>query len=133
MFEPGREADKAFADAELGARLRRQPLMRCGRRMGDEALGIAEIVGDPRDLQPVEAAERALLAALDLEADQGRTGAHLLLHQCRLRVIGAAGIDQPRNLWMAGQRVRDLGRGLGLRAYAHCKGLETLEQYPGVE
>jgi hypothetical protein len=70
MLEPGREANKALADAEFGARLRRQPLMRRGRRMGDEALGVAEIVGDPRDLQRVEAAERAGLAALDLEADQ---------------------------------------------------------------
>ena len=58
MLEPGREADEAFADAEFGARLRRQPLMRRGRRMGDEALGVAEIVGDARDLQRVEAAER---------------------------------------------------------------------------
>ena len=64
LLEPGREADKALADAEFGARLRRQPLMRRRRRMGDEALGVAEIVGDPRDLQRVEAAERAALPPL---------------------------------------------------------------------
>src|ERR687896_535368 len=72
MLEPGGEADKALADAELGARLRRQPLMRRGRRMGDEALGVAEIVGDARDLQRIEDAEGGGLAALDLEADQRR-------------------------------------------------------------
>src|SRR5207244_10102370 len=87
MLEPGREANEAFADAEFGARLRRQPLMRRGRGMGDEALGVAEIVGDARDLQRVEAAERGLLAALDLEADQRRAGAHLLLYELRLRII----------------------------------------------
>src|SRR3989442_15117043 len=76
MFEPGREADETFADAEFGTRFRRQPLMRGGRRMGDEALGVAEIVRDARDPQRVEAAERGLLAALDLEADQRRAGAH---------------------------------------------------------
>jgi len=54
MLEPGGEADKTLADAELGARLWREPLVRRGRRMGDETLGVAEIVGDPRDLQPVE-------------------------------------------------------------------------------
>ena len=74
MLEPGREANETFADAEFGARLRRQPLMRRGRRMGDEALGVAKIVRDPRDLQAVEAAERTGLAALDLETDQGRAG-----------------------------------------------------------
>src|SRR5471032_2455811 len=72
MFEAGREADKPFADAEFGARLRRQPLVRRRRGMGDEALGVAEIVRYPRDLQPVETAEGAGLAALDLKPDQCR-------------------------------------------------------------
>src|SRR6185312_2505739 len=133
MLEPGGEADKAFADAELGARLRRQPLMRRGRGMGDEALGVAEIVGDARDPQRVEAAERGLLAALDLEADQRRAGAHLLLHQLSLRVIGAAGIDQPRNLRVRRERVGDLARRFGLRAHAYAQCLQALEQGPGVE
>jgi len=81
-------------------------------------LGVAEIVGDPRQLEAVEAAERRRLAALDLEADQGRAGAHLLLHHRRLRMILAAGIKQPRDLGMLRQRIGDLGRGLGLRADA---------------
>src|SRR5437762_301691 len=91
MLEPRRIADKALADAKLGARFRRQPLMSRGRRVGDEALGIAEIVGNPRQLQRVEAAERAGLAAFHLKADQRRARAHLLLHQRRLRMVGAAG------------------------------------------
>ena len=64
VLEAGREPDKALADAEFGARLRRQPLMRRGRRMGDEALGVAEIVRDPRQLQRVETTERAALPPL---------------------------------------------------------------------
>jgi hypothetical protein len=44
MFEPGRESDKTLADPEFGSSLRRQPLMGGGRRMGDEAFGVAEIV-----------------------------------------------------------------------------------------
>ena len=44
MLEAGGEPHKALADAEFGARFRRQPLMRRGRGMGDEALGVAEIV-----------------------------------------------------------------------------------------
>ena len=51
MFEAGGVADEAVADPELGACFRRKPLMRRGRRMGDEALGVAEIVGDARELQ----------------------------------------------------------------------------------
>ena len=48
MLEADREADEAFADAELGAVLGLQPLVRRRRRMGDEALGVAEIVRDAR-------------------------------------------------------------------------------------
>src|SRR5690349_9056382 len=80
MLEARRVADETLADAELGARFRREALMRGGRRVRDQALGIAEIVGDSRQLQPIEAAEGAGLAALDLETDQRRAGAHLLLH-----------------------------------------------------
>src|SRR4051794_29750580 len=63
MFEAGGIADEAFADAEFGARIRRQALMRRGRGMGDEALGVAEIVRYPRQFQRVEATERSRLAA----------------------------------------------------------------------
>src|SRR5579871_6295919 len=67
MLEPGGEADESFADAEFGAGFRLQSLMRGGGGMGDDALGVAEIVGDACELQRVEAAESGCLAALDLE------------------------------------------------------------------
>src|ERR1700730_1817537 len=104
VFEAGRESDETLADPEFGARLRRQPLVGGSGRMGDEALGVAEIVRNPRDLQRVETTERHRLTAFDLEADQRRSGAHLLLHQGGLWVIGAAGIDQPREFRMMLQR-----------------------------
>src|SRR6478609_11788410 len=84
VLQPRREADEALADAERGAVLRLEALMRRGGRMRDEALGVAEIVRDLRQLEFVEHAERRLLAALDLEADQRRAATHLLLHQCSL-------------------------------------------------
>ena len=46
---------------------RLQPLVRRGRRMRDQALGVAEIVGDAHDLERVLERERALLAAGHLE------------------------------------------------------------------
>src|SRR5436190_23058769 len=70
MFEARGVADEAFADAEFGARIRRQALMRRGRGMGDEALGVAEIVRDPRQFQCVEVAVRSRLSDLPLKADQ---------------------------------------------------------------
>ena len=39
--------------------LRRKPLMRGGRGVRDQALGVAEIVADPEDLERVHEAEGA--------------------------------------------------------------------------
>src|SRR6202790_53579 len=105
VFEAGRESDETLADPEFGSRLRRQPLVGGGGWMGDEALGVAEIVRNPRDLQRVETTERRRLAALDLEADQRRSRAHLLLHQGGLRMIRSPGVNQPRDFWMPRQRI----------------------------
>src|SRR5450755_2321953 len=132
MFEPDREADEAFADAEFGARLRCQSLMRRRGGMGDEALGVAEIVRNPRQLQSVEEAERARLAAPDLEADQGRAGAHLFFHQSRLRMILSAGIDQAGDFRMVRQRLGDVRRRDGLGADANRQRLQPLQLHPGV-
>ena len=67
LLEPDRQTQQPVADADARARLRRQPLMRRRRRMGDEALGVAEVVGDLDDLQRVGEAEGRGLAALDVE------------------------------------------------------------------
>ena len=88
----------------------RDALVRGGRRMGDQALGVAEIVGDAHQLERVLERERALLAARHLERDQRRAAAHLLLHDRGLRMVRPARIDQPRHLRMLGQRVGDRGR-----------------------
>ena len=43
-FEPGRKAHQTVADPELGPLLGLEARMRRCRRMGDETLGIAEII-----------------------------------------------------------------------------------------
>ena len=90
MLEAGRKPDQPVADAKLGALLRRQPLMRRRRRMRDQAFGVAEIVGDADQLQRVEKAERAFLAAFDFERAQRRAGPHLLCDDVGLRMVRAA-------------------------------------------
>src|SRR5690242_15392592 len=104
VLEADREPHQPVADAELGALLRRQALVRRRRRMRDQALGIAEIVGDADERERVEEAERAGFAALDLEGDQGRAAGHLLGDDGGLRVVLAARIDEPRQPVVAGER-----------------------------
>ena len=75
--------------------LRPEALMRGRRRMGDQALGVAEIVGDTHELERILEAECGVLAAVDLEGDERRAAAHLLGDDRRLRMVRPAGIDQP--------------------------------------
>ena len=48
-------------------------------------------------------------------------------------MVLAPGIDQPRELVVAGELVRDNARSLGLARDAHRQGLEALQQHPGIE
>src|SRR5215471_21350504 len=87
MLEAGREAQESVADAELGARLRGQALMRGGGGMRDQALGVAQIVADAHELERVLEAERRRFAALDLEGDQRRARTHLAQRDRGLRMV----------------------------------------------
>jgi hypothetical protein len=58
MFEADGDAHQPVADAELGALRRLEPLVRGRRRMGDQALGVAEIVADADELERVLKTER---------------------------------------------------------------------------
>src|SRR5436190_19452620 len=53
-LEPGRQPHQRVADAEHLALLGLQPRMRRGRRMGDQALRIPEIVRDVDELQRIQ-------------------------------------------------------------------------------
>ena len=64
MLESGRKPDQPVANSELGTLFRRQPLMRCGRRMRDQAFRVTEIIGDADEAERVEKAESAFLSRL---------------------------------------------------------------------
>src|SRR5215510_145490 len=66
MFQPAREPHQSIADAELRAGGGREALVRRGRRMRDQALGVAEIVADLDELERILKTERASLAACHL-------------------------------------------------------------------
>ena len=102
-----------------GALRGRQPLVRRRRRMRDQALGVAEIVGDADELERVEEAEGAVFAALHLERAQRRARLHLLGDHGGLRMVGPARIDQPADLLVPGERIGDRAGGLGLPLHAH--------------
>src|SRR5271165_5482083 len=76
-FEAGREAHQLIADAEFGARLRLEPRMRGGRRMGHEALRVTQIVRDVDQPQRVEKAKAPRLVTSDIKGDKTAARCHL--------------------------------------------------------
>ncbi len=101
--------------------------------MGDQALGVAQIVADAHELERVLETERRRFAALDLEGHQRRARAHLPERDRGLGMIGAARIDEARDLGMLGERHRDGRRRVGLPLHPDRERLQSLEQHPGVE
>src|SRR3954469_5591920 len=66
VLQPDRQADAAGADADRGPLGLGEPLMGTGRGVGDQALAVAEIVGNPDDAQAVHQPESLRLAARDV-------------------------------------------------------------------
>ena len=101
--------------------------------MRDQALGVAKIVGDVDQLEPVQRLECRPLAGLEVEGDDAARPRHLLHRELVLRMVAAAGIEHARDGGMAGQRVGHL-RGIGAMAVdAQAQRLHALDQHPGVE
>src|SRR5947209_10481785 len=59
ILDPNRQAQHPVAYADRRALLRRETLMGRGRGMGDQALRVAEIVGNVDDFERVGEAERS--------------------------------------------------------------------------
>ena len=102
-------------------------------RVGDEALGVAEIVRDADDRERVGDPERSRLAAGNLEREHRAASLHLPPCERRLRVIGAARIEGAHDRRMSAEEFGDLPRGAGLRRNPYGQRLQRLQERPGVE
>src|SRR5271169_864389 len=107
--------------------------MRRGRRMGDEALRIAEIVRDVDEPQRIEKAKAFLLAAGDVKADQAAALLHLAPSQFVLRVARQPRVEHPGNFGMGFEVARDRDGGTTLPVDPELERLEPLQQQPGIE
>jgi hypothetical protein len=101
--------------------------------MGDQAFGVAQVVGNVDQLQRVHEAEGARAAAFDVEGDHGAAAVHLAARQCILRMVGAPGVKDARNARLSGQEVGDPPRIVGLAAHPQIEGFQPLGQQPRIE
>ena len=125
---------RPVADAERRALLLLQPLMRRRRRMRDEALRVAEIVGDLDDLKRAQHVEGAALAALHVKGDHGagrRSSGGWRAACCGW--LGVARDSRALDRRMLGEHVGDLRRRFRLPRHPHLQRLERLQQHPGIE
>ena len=104
-----------------------------GGGVGEQAFGIAQIVGNADDLERIGKRKRRLLSANNIKRHQIAAALHLAFYQCRLRMIGAARIQHARHARLRAEKIRHLGGGGHLRRHAHRQGFEPLQQHPGIE
>lgn len=132
-LKPNGEAYRALADAKFGACLGLETLVGGGGWVGYEALCVTQIVGDARDPQCIEEAERLRFAAVDVKGDDLAAAGHLLSRNCMLRVVVAERVEHTLDAGVAGQRIGDLARVFALRLDANRQRFEALQHDPGVE
>src|SRR5438132_3550765 len=107
--------------------------MRRGCWVGDERLGISEVVGNVDEAQRVQKTKARLLAAGHVKADEAASVFHLPTRELVLRVARQAGVEYAGNFWVALQIAGDRGGGAALPFDAQLEGLEPFQQQPGVE
>ncbi len=108
MFQAHRDAQDARRDAEARAVVFGQTRMGGGRRMADQALGVAQIVRDIDQRQRIGDPERRVLAAFDLEGHQIAETRHLALRQLSLGMTGQARVPNALDLRLALQESRQV-------------------------
>src|SRR5690606_38165971 len=93
VFDSCRKPQCTAENSGGGTTFITQVLVRCRGRMGDQALGIAQIVGNLDDFQSVAEIECRLLVAFDVKTDQRGTAGHLPCNDICLRMILAPRVN----------------------------------------
>ena len=104
-----------------------------GGGVGDEALGVAQVVGDVDEPERVDEAEGRVAPARHVEGDDAAAGAHLDAGQLVLGVAGQSRIKHVGQAAAPAEVCGDVEGVGGVALDAHGQGLQALDQEPGVE
>ena len=93
VFETHRQPDQAVADPEVLAFLAAEPLVGRRRRMGRQALGVSQVVGDVDNLEGIEKSKSAVTPVREFQGYDAPAGTHLTHGQFVLRMALKAGVE----------------------------------------
>ena len=128
------QADGVLVDAHILQLLGGQLGVGGGGRVDDQALHVSDVGQQREDLQVVDELKGFLLAALDVEGEDGRTAVgEVLLVQGVVGMVGQAGMIDVGHLRVMVQELHDLLGVLVVAVQAQRQGLGALQQQPGVE
>ena len=101
--------------------------------VGDQGLAVAQVVADRDQAQRVHHAEGGILAARQLEGDDGAAALHLPHGQRVLGMAGAGGIQHAAAFRPQAECLGDLLGAVAHGAQAQRQGFQPLQQQPGIE
>ncbi|CCC96685.1 protein of unknown function [Azospirillum baldaniorum] len=133
VLQPDGQAEQVRTDVRRRLLLDRQLGVGGGVGVGDQALGVAQVVGDHHHPQVVQGAEGLFLAALQEDRQHGAAAGHLAADEVVLRVAGQTRIEHPLHLRVAFQELRHRQGRRALRRHTQLQRLQPLQQQPGVE
>src|SRR6185437_9647931 len=133
FLEADGQPHQPIIDAKRLPLFRPQPMMRGGGGMRDKALAVAQVVRDLDQLERVLEAEGTGLAAGHRNGHQRARPAHLPPSELVLRMALQARIEHAHDLAVTLDESGDFGRRAALPVDPQIKGLDALEQKPGIE
>src|SRR5665647_2949569 len=133
MLKSHGDAYQSIADSRRNTRFLRDTAMRGTRRMGDGALGIAQISRNRNHPGGINQAPGGFLTTFNVKR-YNRSTALLLFHRQRvLRVRLQPRIIDARYTRLLLQPLRQFQSIARMCLHAYMQGLQPLEEYPGIE
>jgi len=133
IFQPHRQSDQSVADAELRPFLDAEPLVGRCRRMGRQALGIPQVVGDVDETEGIEKTKGAIFPVGEFHRHDAAAGRHLTHGQFVLRMALKAGVEDAAEVASRFQMSSDRDGVFAMPTEAQSQCFEPLQQQPCVE
>src|SRR4051812_17876872 len=134
VFDADREANEVLADAGVDLLGVAELLVRGGRGVDYEALGVAEVGEVGEDLDGVDQLRAGVAPSLDAEGDDGALAiGKVLVGELLIRAAGEAGVFHPGDGGVFLEPLGDRERVAAVLLHAELQRFDALDEKEGVE